>query len=249
MEFHVIASGSKGNSTLVISNNTTILIDCGISKKRLVSHLEKLKLKLSDIDFLLVTHNHSDHDKNIHFFDKKITYAGMNTVSDLPKENILVSYQEIKLNNLTITPIPISHDAVMPFAYIISGDESLLYMTDTGYVSQKNLKIIKNLSYYVFECNHDIEMLMASSRPDFLKNRILSDVGHLENKYSARIMAECIGDRTKEIVLAHLSEDANTEEKALKAYNTVFKDLEISFNNIKVASQKEVITGGCVNEN
>ena len=83
--------------------------------------------------------------------------------------------------------------------------ETILYMTDTGYVSQKNMGYMKNLDYYIFESNHDIELLMSTRRPLFLKNRILGDKGHLNNEYSAHIMAQVIGERTKEICLAHLS--------------------------------------------
>ena len=100
--------------------------------------------------------------------------------------------------------------------------ETILYMTDTGYVSQKNMKYIDNLDYYIFESNHDVEMLMATKRPLFLKNRIYGDEGHLNNEYSANIMAQVIGNKTKEICLAHLSQEANTKEKALETYHQVF---------------------------
>lgn len=122
--------------------------------------------------------------------------------------------------------------------------ETLLYMTDTGYVSQKNMKYMCNLDYYIFESNHDVEMLMATKRPLFLKNRIYGDKGHLNNEYSANVMVQIIGDRTKEICLAHLSQEANTKEKALQTYHQVFDENQIEFRNIKVASQVDVVSGG-----
>ena len=127
---------------------------------------------------------------------------------------------------------------------ISNGQEQLLYMTDTGYVSQKNRQFMKNLDYYIIESNHDIEMLMATKRPMFLKNRILNDMGHLNNEYSAHLMCEVIGEKTKEIVLAHLSQEANTEELALATYRQVFQEEQIAFSNIKVASQIDVVSGG-----
>ena len=87
-------------------------------------------------------------------------------------------------------------------------------------------------------------MLMATKRPLFLKNRILNDLGHLNNEYSARLMADVIGDKTKEIVLAHLSQEANTKEKALETYDKIFNEQKIDFKNIKVASQVDVVSGG-----
>lgn len=103
---------------------------------------------------------------------------------------------------------------------------------------------MKNLDYYIIESNHDIEMLMATKRPMFLKNRILNDMGHLNNEYSAHLMCEMIGENTKEIVLAHLSQEANTKEKALATYRQILKEENISFDNIKVASQVDVVSGG-----
>ena len=103
---------------------------------------------------------------------------------------------------------------------------------------------MKNLDYYIIESNHDVEMLMKTNRPYFLKQRIQGDVGHLDNVYSARLMVELIGDRTKEIVLAHLSEEANSEQVALTTYMKIFNEYNLGFNNIKVASQVNVISGG-----
>ena len=87
-------------------------------------------------------------------------------------------------------------------------------------------------------------MLMATKRPYFLKQRIQSDTGHLDNRYSANMMAEMVGDKTKEIVLAHLSEEANTKEKALETYLQIFKENGVDFANIKVASQIDIVSGG-----
>ena len=119
-------------------------------------------------------------------------------------------------------------------------------MTDTGYVSQRNRDLIHDLNYYIIESNHDIGMLMNTRRPLVLKNRILGDTGHLNNEYSARVMAEVIGPHTKEITLAHLSQEANTPELALNTYYMVFDDLHIDFDKkmIRCADQVHVLVGG-----
>lgn len=245
MKYHVLASGSKGNSIFVYDEGNGILIDCGISRKQLLYKMKQVGFTEKHIDHVLLTHDHYDHNKNIAIFDKQIVYCGKGCIKDIDHSHEFVDYQTIQLNHFQITPLPVSHDATSPFAFVIAGKyEKLLYMTDTGYVSQKNLDYMKNLDYYIFESNHDVEMLMATKRPLFLKNRIYGDKGHLNNEYSANIMAEVIGKNTKEICLAHLSEEANTKEKALETYSRVFEERKIEFDNIKVASQVNIVSGG-----
>lgn len=251
MEFHVLASGSKGNSTFIYTNGIGILIDCGITRKQLLFKLENLGFSENQIDCVLLTHDHNDHNKNIHIFDNKKVYAGLGCVDGLPKQNIIYSYQPIGFNTVEITPLPISHDATKPFGFVINdGSEVLVYMTDTGYVSQKNMKFMANAHYYIIESNHDINMLMACKRPDFLKKRILSDVGHLSNDYSAQLICKVLGDNTKEIILAHLSQDANTPELALNTYKTLFEHNNLNFDDFKIvpACQVNVVSGGSKSE-
>ncbi len=245
MKIYVLASGSKGNSTFIDVDGHGILIDCGIAKRRLINSLNELGYEFSDIHTVLLTHDHNDHNKNIHIFDKNILYAGKNTVEGLI--NVIEPYQLIELDNINILPLALSHDANSPMAYIISyRDEKLVYMTDTGYVNKKNTEYIKNASYYIIESNHDVEMLMDTNRPQYLIERILSDFGHMSNEYSATLMANSIGENTKEIILAHLSSEANTPKKAVATYKKVFKKHQIDINSIilKVASQQDIVCGG-----
>ena len=245
MEFHVLASGSKGNSVFIYDQGEGILIDCGISRKQLLYRLGTVGFEEKDIQHVLLTHDHYDHNKNISIFDQGIVYCGKGCIKDICETHELEPYEEIYLGHYRIMPLSISHDATSPLAFSITGDsEAILYMTDTGYVSQKNLQYMNNHHYYIMESNHDIEMLMATSRPIFLKNRILGDQGHLNNRYSAEIMTKVIGNNTREIVLAHLSGEANTAEKALETYQEVFYENKIPFSNIKVASQVDVVSGG-----
>ncbi len=247
MEYHVLASGSKGNATFVYVNHTGILIDCGISRKQLYYRLETVGFNPDDIQYVLLTHDHYDHKKNIHLFDPKICYSGFGCIDEIPVENVLKAYKEIVLNDVHILPLAISHDATSPLAFVITyEDDSFVYMTDTGYVSKKNMKYIDNKEYYVIESNHDIDMLMNTNRPLYLKKRILSDKGHLDNHYSAQMMSRVLGANTREIVLAHLSEEANTPELAYQTYIEVLRSNRIELKNIKimVASQVNVVSGG-----
>lgn len=252
MNYHVLASGSKGNSTYINIDGFGILIDCGITRKQLLYKLSNLGYNEQDIDCVLLTHDHYDHNKNIHIFNKKIVYAGVGCIDDLSSENTVKPYQCIEFDDIKICPLPISHDAHSPMAYVIENSYyKIVYMTDTGYVSQKNIQYIRNADYYIIESNHDIEMLMNSNRPIFLKKRILSDQGHLSNDYSARLMCKVLGDKTKDIVLAHLSQEANTPELALQTYKNIFAYYKVDLTqiNLKVADQIEVVSGGITYEN
>lgn len=193
---------------------------------------------------VFLTHDHYDHNKNIHIFDTDKIFSAKKNIENLDEYHTLIPYTHRQFGVFDVLTLKTSHDASDPIGFVISTDEQLLYMTDTGYVSQKNRQYMKNLDYYIIESNHDIEMLMATKRPMFLKNRILNDVGHLNNEYSAQLMSEMIGENTKEIILAHLSQEANTKEKAIETYKQVFKEQNIQFDQIKVASQVDVISGG-----
>ena len=244
MEFHVLASGSKGNATFIYEDGCGILIDCGITRKQLLFKLNNLGFSEDDITYVFLTHDHYDHNKNIHIFDKDRLFTAPKNVESIDEYHTLKPYEHRQFGVFDVLTLRISHDASDPIGFVITAKEQLLYMTDTGYVSQKNRQYMKNLDYYIIESNHDIEMLMATKRPMFLKNRILNDVGHLNNEYSAQLMSEVIGDKTKEIVLAHLSQEANTPDKALETYSRIFQEENIKFDHIKVASQVDVVSGG-----
>lgn len=244
MEFHVLASGSKGNATFVYEKGCGILIDCGITRKQLLFKLNQLGFHEKNITYVFLTHDHYDHNKNIHIFDADKIYSAQKNIPHLDEYHTLIPYTHRRFGVFDVLTLRTSHDASDPIGFVIATDEKLLYMTDTGYVSQKNRQYMQNLDYYIIESNHDIEMLMATKRPMFLKNRILNDLGHLNNEYSARLMCDMIGEKTKEIVLAHLSQEANTKEKALTTYDQIFKEKNIQFHNIKVASQVDIVSGG-----
>ena len=162
-----------------------------------------------------------------------------------------INYIEVEktfdVDGIKITPIEASHDAPNTVGYILSADdEKLVYLTDTGFIPERTIELIKNADYYIIESNHDRKMLLKTNRPESLKQRILSDEGHLCNEDSAFYMADSVGPKTKEIVLAHLSQEANTPEKALSAYEKVFRKRKIRTQSIKIhcANQFEMTLGG-----
>ena len=245
MYFHIIASGSKGNATVVVSNKTVLLIDMGITLTRLQEGLGEINLQLNDITGAIFTHDHTDHVSGIRFLSPKIMYALEGTLPSL--SNVVYLNKPFQIGELEITPIETSHDATNPCAYLIKDkDNSLFYMTDTGVFLEECLPLVKDPTYIIIESNHDIKMLLHTNRPFELKNRIMSDKGHLCNEDSAIAAIAIAGEHTKEIVLAHLSEEANTPEVALDAYKKIFNHFGISFDKylIRCANQWVSLTGG-----
>ena len=246
MKFIVIQSGSKGNATLVIDQGRVLLIDMGITLKVLKEALANENLNIYNISAMLLTHEHWDHTAGIRYLPPLPIYCTKETYLS-ENVNELEPYTPFEIECFKITPVSTSHDVKNPLGFIIeSGEEKLVYLTDSGKINVKTLQKLKNADYYIIESNHDVDMLMATNRPMFLKKRILSTKGHLSNEQSANYMTKCVGEKTKEIVLAHLSEEANDPLIALETYKKVFEDAKISTDKIDIccANQHYAVEGG-----
>lgn len=243
----VLASGSKGNSTLITTDRVKILIDAGKNQKYLENKLNQINLSLKDIDYILITHTHADHTSSLKTIVKsykpkiiltELMYQDLDYLKNY--ENILFLTDNLELEDLVIDNIKTSHDTSDSRGYIVTqGNSSVVQITDTGYLNQKYFKKLQNKTIYIFESNHNIEMLMHGRYPKWLKARVSSDVGHLSNESSAFYLTKLIGENTKEIILAHLSEENNTPELALETLNKEFAENNIKFSNIVVAKQEE----------
>lgn len=232
MKFSILASGSSGNCTIVESKKGSLIIDCGTTQKYLNACFEKLNYDIRKSDALLITHTHRDHISSIKMFSHLKTYALIDI--DAHENEILNPYDTFNVKDFKITVIPLSHDCEGTAGYIIEADaQKLVYVTDTGYVKDELLAYLKDADYYIFESNHDLEMLMSTNRPIFLKQRIIADCGHLCNETSASILTSLIGDHTREIVLAHISQEGNTCECALNTLNTYFELSKKNTDKIK----------------
>ena len=248
MKICVLSSGSKGNATYIETKNYKILVDAGRNSKYLSECLESIGANPYDIDYVLISHDHKDHISALPVFVKKykptvlLSQQIFNQINDIKDyEKIMIYEDEIYLNSLKITAIKASHDAVDARNFIFEEEgKSVVYVTDTGYINQKNFKILNNRNVYLFESNHDIEMLMNGPYPKFLKQRVVGSNGHLSNKDSSFYLSKLVGPNTRKIILMHLSEQNNTEEKALLTIKETFKDYEIPFNDIKCAKQNEL---------
>lgn len=243
MKVCVLSSGSKGNSTYVETTKHKILIDIGTSCLYAEKKLKEIGVEPDSIDIVLITHAHVDHVAGLKVFCKK--YNPTVYISDAIQNEAKLSIQNvindtaIDINDgVTIKSITLSHDVSDIKGYLIEENKSsMVYITDTGYISEKTFDNIINKKLYVFESNHDVEMLMNNSKyPHHTKIRILSDKGHLSNKDSAYYLSKLIGSETKYVVLAHISEQNNTEELALEA----FKKKNINFKDVVVAKQNQI---------
>lgn len=243
----VLASGSKGNSTLIRTDKLNILIDAGMNLKYLKEQLSYFELVPNDINYIFITHTHKDHVGALETFIKHSDATiclGKKMYEDLEYlknyDNILILDKMLELEDVLIETIKTSHDASESLGYIFtSNNKSLVYITDTGYINNKYFTKIYNKNMYVMESNHDVEMLMHGAYPPWLQQRVLSDKGHLSNKASSFYLSKLIGDNTNYVVLAHLSHENNTEEIAMKTLNDTLKEYDVQFKNIFIARQNE----------
>ena len=247
MKVSVLSSGSKGNCTYIETKNHKILIDIGTSSLYVEQKLKSINVDPKDIDIVLITHAHIDHVSGIKVFTKKynpLVYIS-NKIQNEAKLNLknVSGDEDVNIeSDIIIKSFKLSHDVTDIKGYLIEEDnESVVYITDTGYINEKIFEYTKNKNLYIFESNHDVEMLMNNPRyPYHTKIRILSDKGHLSNKDSSYYLSKLIGDNTHSIVLAHLSEQNNTEELALETLKETLRNKNIDFNNIIVAKQNEM---------
>ena len=221
MKIKVLASGSKGNCTYIETGKLKLLIDVGITFSYLTGELEKISILPNELSGVLITHSHSDHIKGLQSLVKRtnipvyITKGMKEDLSEkIPESNFRILSSENRLGNVVVECIPTSHDVESVGYLIHEGDTSLVYITDTGYINRKYLSNLANRDIYIIESNHDERMLMDGSYPYILKQRIISDKGHLSNTTVASYLTKLVGEKTKYIVLAHLSENNNTEDLA-----------------------------------
>ena len=209
MKVCTLSSGSKGNSTYIETKNHKILIDIGTSSLYVEKSLSTIGVDPKDIDILLITHAHIDHVKGIKVFNKKfnpLIYISDNIIKEANLEDMVFKRIENldQYKDVIIKDINLSHDVTDIKGYVISeNEESVVYITDTGYIQEKYFKDLSNKSLYIFESNHDVEKLMNNPNyPHHTKIRILSDKGHLSNEDSSYYLTRLIGDNTKYVVLA-----------------------------------------------
>ena len=259
MKISTVASGSSGNCIYVGSDNTHILVDCGISGKKTALGLNANGIDIKDINGILITHEHIDHIQGLGVLSRKYEipiYSTTGTIQAIKQNNKLGEipaelYNEIKadenfnIGDIDIHPFNISHDAAQPVAYRLSnGDKAVAVATDMGKYDDYIVDNLKNLDALVLEANHDVRMLLAGTYPYYLKQRILGDKGHLSNEASGRLLGDILHDKLKYILLGHLSKENNYEELA---YETVKAEITVSDNEYKADDFNIVVAARDIN--
>lgn len=243
MIIKILASGSKGNSTYIETKNTKILIDVGINYLKLKTIIGK---NTTALDGVLITHTHSDHIGGLSSLIKKedikvyIKEDLLESIQKIvPEEKIVIIGEEFGINDLDIKVINGSHD-VPAYGFVLESEgNSIVYLTDTGYINRKYYNLTKDKTVYIIESNHDEKMLMEGSYPYILKQRIISDKGHLSNTYTGKYLKKVIGPNTKYIILAHISENNNTPELALEQVREELYSTGFNLDNLIAAKQFE----------
>lgn len=270
MRIKVLASGSTGNCTYVETADHKILIDAGISKRAIDFELNKIGINFSSIDTLLITHEHDDHVRSLgtvlkagnltcymtsgtskalgngrnealkKILQEKITSGAILLLNRIDES---MFYPEISLDETLIQVLPTFHDALEPVGYKISDSmQSIVYITDTGYVHTSLYETIRNANCYVLEFNHDPYILMSSNRTYALKMRILSDHGHLSNEDAFVTLAHIMGERTKIVFYAHISQECNLTEIIELTGKKVMGDLGMDTSGVKFVVTSPVAT-------
>ena len=233
IKFCSLISGSSGNCTFISSGDTKLLIDCGMSGKNLEKLLSLIDVRPSDINAMLITHEHTDHVRgagvvcrryNIPIAATQKTHMAMDIGNISDENRILINpYEDFEIGNIGIKAFSIPHDAADPVGYsFFAENKKYTLATDMGNMSDRLLDEIKGSHSVILESNHDVEMLRIGPYPYPLKQRILGDFGHLSNELAAQTALALVKSGTQNIMLGHLSENNNTPEIAqLETYNVL----------------------------
>ena len=235
LNFCSLYSGSSGNSLFVETENTKLLIDAGVSSKKIENALDGLNINPSLLDGILITHEHSDHVQGLGTFAKKFNvpvFVNSKTLDNMPKQkdkipqNIIKNFaigDTFEINDLKIKSFAIPHDAVNPCGFNISNNEkNISIATDIGHMTNGILKNLEGSEFILLESNYDPEVLMYSHYPYILKTRIAGPTGHLSNEAAGKTISFLLKSGLQQVMLGHLSKESNFPELA---YKTVVEEL------------------------
>ena len=244
LRFASLGSGSAGNSTLVQGGGTSLLIDCGFSKRETRQRLERLGVPWHDIHAILLTHEHSDHSRSVGSIARQLdipVYTGAGTVSALERSGKKIDRVRIRrvlggtslsIGALQVRAVTVPHDCATPlqFCCALEGRE-VGVLTDLGHVPDSVVEAFSSCDAMLLESNHDLEMLRSGPYPMGLKRRIGGDLGHLSNTQSAQALRELMQGKLRQVVIGHVSRTNNDRallDKAFAAFASQLKRMQFA---------------------
>ncbi len=254
MKFCSLFSGSTGNSLFVQGNETKILVDAGVSAKKITESLETLNVNIEEINAILVTHEHLDHIRSIGTIWKKYNipiYATLGTWNGIENEKLIVNINEknyfkigenFEIGELKITPFSTSHDAMDSCGFSIEHDgKKISIATDLGEVTKEVTKNLEKSKFVLLESNYEPEVLRCCSYPYTVKKRIAGNKGHLSNRDAGQTISDLVKNGLENVMLGHLSKESNFPELAYKSVANELMKNQIKENDIdlKIASRLE----------
>ena len=254
--FCSLYSGSSGNSLFVESENTKLLVDAGVSSKKIETALTNLEIDPSSINGILITHEHSDHVQGLGTFAKKFNlpvYVNQKTLDAMPNQKDKISEKNIKIikneekfeiGDLKIKPFSIPHDAANPCGFnIIHDNKKISIATDIGHMTNGIIKNLEDSIFIMLEANYDPEVLKFSKYPYILKSRIAGPTGHLPNEMAGKTIAHLLNSGLQQAILGHLSKESNFPELAYKTVIDEIISSNYDENSLKLSVASRDIPG------
>jgi len=218
LQFASLGSGSRGNATIIRYGATTLLVDCGFSLKETEHRLTRIGLQAEQIDGIFVTHEHGDHIRGVGAFARRhktpvwMTHGTERAAAmgNIPNGFELTIGETVQIGDIGVLPYSVPHDAAEPCQFLFSnGRQKLGLLTDTGMITPHIIQVLSGIDAILLECNHDIDMLFDGEYPPYLKQRVASDYGHLNNQQAAELLVKMDTSNLEKIVVLHISDKNN----------------------------------------
>ena len=247
----ILGSGSAGNCALVESSDVSILVDAGLSGRHITERLGKVGRRVSDLDAILLTHEHTDHTKGLNilcnhhhlpiYCNRPTAEAIAPTLPKFSRWHFFTTGHAFEIGDLGIEPFSVPHDAQDPVGFVVRANgAAIAFVTDLGHATKLVVERVRTTNVLVIETNHDIKMLQEARRPWSLKQRIMGRHGHLSNEEAARVVGEVASDRLHTIFLAHLSRDCNRPALALETVSMQLEKVGARSVAVRVALQDQI---------